>query len=109
MTHCCLTKILQVNESQLVATIIRAKLETLDEAHNALEQEESEKINLIGSQHISLGSPNPEIMLKEMEQQGIQDAAFREFRKKLAKFFSRFFGQQIRLRDDEKVSLLLIV
>ena len=47
-------------------------------------------------------------MLKEMEQQGIQDAAFWEFRKKLAKFFS-FFGQQIRLRDDEKVSLLLIV
>ena len=48
-------------------------------------------------------------MLKEMEQQGIQDAAFQEFHKKLAKFFPRFFGQQIRLQDDEKISLLLIV
>lgn len=43
-----------------------------------------------------------------MEQQRAQDFAFQDFRKKLSKFFSKYFGHQIRLHEDENVSFVNI-
>jgi hypothetical protein len=41
-----------------------------------------------------------------MEQQGAQYLVFQDFRKKLSKFFSKYFGHQIRLHEDENVSFV---
>ena len=95
-----------MNQSHLVATIIRTKLETLDEAQDFSEEVDKKNSNIIGSQHVSLGSPTSKITLKVMEQRGAQDFAFQDFRKKLSKFFSKYFGDQIRLHEDENVSFV---
>ncbi|EDQ99267.1 uncharacterized protein LACBIDRAFT_335192 [Laccaria bicolor S238N-H82] len=95
------SQILEVNQSHLVATIIRTKLETLDEAQDS--NEEVVEKDIIGSKHVSLGSPTSKITLKDMEQRGAQDFAFQDFRKKLSKFFSKYFGHQIQLHEDENI------
>src|ERR1700682_4179906 len=67
--------------------------------------------NIIGNQHVSLGSPLPALTIDLVEHcmfgEG-SDCAFRDFRKRLSKSLSMIHGKKIRLSGQHEVSIDLL-
>ena len=64
-----------------------------------------EKKTLIGTHHISLGSPSPEVAFTDLEKSNSTNPAFQNFRTKLSKALTSHLGRRIRLDKEHSVSL----
>ena len=81
--------------------IIRAKVDLLDsEAASQLEETLNQKNGgiVIGTSHVSLGSPLPAMTLHELEIKFSDDLAFRDLRKQLNKRSSSLFRLSTAIR-----------
>ncbi len=105
-------QILKLNENDVISTIIREELDMLDKYLADLKvQAEDDNLcdsnnNLIGNQHVSLGSPLPALTIDFVEHRMFgedNDRAFRDFRKRLSKSLSMIYGKKIRLSGQDEV------
>jgi hypothetical protein len=106
-----------LNENDIISTIIREELEMLDEylADLKMQSEDDDSgdlnSNIIGNQHVSLGSPLPASTIDFVEHcmfgEG-NDHAFRDFRKRLSKSLSMIHGKKIRLSSQDEVFIGLL-
>jgi hypothetical protein len=88
----CFSQILRCNETDLVTMIIRTKINQLDsKAASQLEEGEIQQRTVIGTSHVSLGSPLPAMTLGELEIKISDDLAFHNLRKRLNKRSSSLF------------------
>jgi hypothetical protein len=82
--------------------IIRTKVDLLDsKAASQLEDDSETRIKertVIGTSHVSLGSPLPAMTLGELENQFSGDSAFRDLRKRLNKRSSSLFRLSTAIR-----------
>jgi hypothetical protein len=80
---------------------IRSKIDQLDsKAASHLEDSETQikERTVIGTSHVSLGSPLPAMTLGELENQFSGDLAFRDLRKRLNKRSSSLFRLSTAIR-----------
>src|SRR5882762_2414375 len=97
----CFSQILRCNETDLVTMIIRSKIDQRDSLSKATSQEDETQMKertVIGSSHVSLGSPLPAMTLGELEIQFSDDLAFRDVRKRLNKRSSALFKLTTAIR-----------
>jgi len=95
----CFSQILRCNETELVTMIIRSKIDQLDSKAASQEGKAQMKERiLIGSPHVSLGSPLPAMTLGELEIQFSDDLAFHNLRKQLNKRSSSLFKLSTAIR-----------
>lgn len=59
--------------------------------------------SIIGSEHVSLGSPSALVSIGEIEQQHVDDRSFIDFRKKIGKAFSNYFNENIKFNAVDQV------
>ena len=91
---------MRCNETDLVAMIIFSKIDQLDS--NAASQEDSKtqmkERTVIGTSHVSLGSPLPAMTLGDLEVQFSDDSAFHNLRKQLNRRSSSLFKLRAAIR-----------
>ncbi|KAJ3509094.1 hypothetical protein NLJ89_g5404 [Agrocybe chaxingu] len=98
-------QILKFSENDLISVMIRDAINLLDNfvSEAQLEGSSEESANKVatktrvGSEHISLRSVQPSICLFKIEEEHSEDLAFKDFRKKLSKYFTSQYNKQIRL------------
>jgi hypothetical protein len=86
--------------------IIRMKINQLDsKAASQLEEGETRQRTVIGTSHVSLGSPLPAMTLGELEIKFSDDLAFHNLRQRLNKRSSSLFklGRAIRFESIQQV------
>lgn len=113
----CFSQILRCNETDLVTMIIRTKIDQLDNKLEAASQvAQIKERTVIGTSHVSLGSPLPAMTLGELEIQFSDDLAFRNLRKRLNKRSCSLFKLSTAIRFESiqqvyiyKLILTLIV
>jgi hypothetical protein len=96
--------------------IIRTKVDLLDSKAASQLEDDSETLNrikertVIGTSHVSLGSPLPAMTLGELENQFSGDLAFRDLRKRLNKRSSSLFrlSTAIRFESIQQVYIHLL-
>lgn len=71
--------------------IIRTKIDQLDSKAASQGETRMKEWTVIGTSHVSLGSPLPAMTLGELENQFSDDLAFRNLRKRLNKRSSSLF------------------
>jgi len=96
--------------------MIRQKIEIFDE--NALDHSVDPNLNvdvqvshrtqksyrsIIGSEHVSLGSPSTSVSIGEIEQQHVDSPSFTNFRKKIGNAFSNYFNENIKFNAVDQV------
>jgi hypothetical protein len=96
--------------------MIRQKIEIFDE--NALDHSVDPNLNddvqvshrmqkshrsIIGSEHVSLGSPSTSISIGEIEQQHVDNPSFTNFRKKIGNAFSNYLNEHIKFNAVDQV------
>ncbi|THU90821.1 hypothetical protein K435DRAFT_675329, partial [Dendrothele bispora CBS 962.96] len=98
-------QILRIQHQFMVATVIRAGLDTLDEYYSApIDQEESDLQYF--SKHFHLGSKCQPIALQEVENAHKSDTSFSRFRIELGKFMTGFLrvGKEIRFTPNDIIT-----
>jgi hypothetical protein len=105
-----------LNENDIVSTVIHEELEMLDKylADVEVQSEDDDmgdlNTNIIGNQHVSLGSPLPGSTIDFVEHcmfgEG-SDRAFRAFRKRLSKSLSMIHGKKIWLSGQDEVFVVI--
>jgi hypothetical protein len=97
------SQILRCNETDLVTMIIRTKIDQLDSKQEG--ETRMKERTVIGTSHVSLGSPLPAMTLDELEKQFSDDLAFHNLRKRLNKRSSSLFkfGTTIRFESIQQV------
>jgi hypothetical protein len=94
--------------------MIRQKIETFDEkAHWHQPNDDDLQVvshgtqnlrgSIIGSEHVSLGSPSALVSIGEIEQQHVDDRSFIDFRKKIGKAFSNYLNENIKFNAVDQV------
>lgn len=124
-----MVQILKLSEKTLVTLMIRQKMETFDE--KALDHSVDPKLNddqtlpvhnnvndlrivshriqsIIGSDHVSLGSPSTSVSIGEIEQQHVDNLSFSDFRKKIGKAFSNYFNENIKFNAVDQVWKIIL-
>ncbi|KAF8812136.1 hypothetical protein BYT27DRAFT_7221243 [Phlegmacium glaucopus] len=96
-------QILRCNETDLIAMIIRTKIDQLDSKEAASREETQKEQTVIGTLHVSLGSPLPRMTLDELEQLFSGDSAFHDLRKRLNKRSSSLFRELIRFERVQQI------
>lgn len=99
-------QILKFDHADLVATVIRDDIDYLDlslSQANISSEDRATTRKIIGTDHVSLGSPCTPLSFSDLEQQQSGDIAFKDFRKKLGRFFTRYFGKTIRFKSNDEV------
>lgn len=100
---------MKLNEKTLVALMIQQKIEKFDDNLKANSQVDSDltqdlkRRSIIGSEHVSLGSPSTLVSIAEIEQQHVDNASFTDFRKKIGKAFSNYFNKNIKFNALDQV------
>lgn len=89
----------------MVATVIRDDIDYLDLslATASAEDQVQTTRKIIGTTHVSLGSPCMPIAFSNLEDEHSADTAFKDFRKKIARFFTRFLGKSVRFGPGDQV------
>jgi hypothetical protein len=113
----CFSQILRCNETDLVNMIIRTKIDQFDskaasqEHETQINERRTVTVNVIGTSHVSLGSPLPAMTLGELEIQFSDDSAFRNLRKRLNKRSSSLFklSTAIRFESIQQVYIHIIL
>ncbi|KAF8895008.1 hypothetical protein CPB84DRAFT_1816018 [Gymnopilus junonius] len=100
-------QVLKLNEKAVVSTLIREQIDVQD--HLEMEQREELDENgrhfhqVVGTEHISLGSVLKSCMIEYLEGQHKKDTAFKDFRKRLSKSLTAIFNAQIQLDATDEV------
>jgi hypothetical protein len=108
----CFSQILRCNETDLVAMIIRTKIDQLDNKIAPQEGEtQTKEPPAIGTSHVSIGSPLPAMTLGELELQFSDDLAFHSLRKRLNKRSSSLFklSAAIRFESIQQVCIHILI
>ncbi|KIM38669.1 hypothetical protein M413DRAFT_42581, partial [Hebeloma cylindrosporum] len=104
-------QLLKLNEADLAHHFIRAALDLLDASVAESLNKESTDLEpvkqIIGTEHVSLGSPSPSMTIATLEATFSSDLAFKDFRKKLGRSLSNRLGSQVRLQQNHQVILNL--
>lgn len=93
----------KLNESDLACQVIREEIDQLDEYLAKSEEEDKKERTVIGTHHVSLGSPSPITSLQGIEQDFNQDIAFTDFRRKLSRTLSTHLQFKVQLHADNLV------
>jgi hypothetical protein len=91
--------------------MIQGKIEAFDEkAHSEsmdpiLNEDVSHPTqkSIIGSEHVSLGSPSTVVSIGEIERQHADNPSFTNFRKKIGNAFSNYFNENIKFNAVDQV------
>jgi len=59
--------------------------------------------SIIGSEHVSLGSPSKLVSIGEIERQHADNPSFTNFRKKIGNAFSNYFNENIKFNTADQV------
>ena len=96
---------MKLNEKTLVALMIQQKIEKFD-ANSQVDSDLTQDLkrrSIIGSEHVSLGSPSTLVSIAEIEQQHVDNASFTDFRKMIGKAFSNYFNENIKFNALDQV------
>jgi hypothetical protein len=106
-------QILKLSEKTLIALMIRRKIEAFDAKAQSTDnpvdiqvvarRTQNSPQSIIGSEHVSLGSPSASVSIAEIEQRRVVDLTFTDFRKKIGKAFSNYFNESIKFNATDQV------
>lgn len=100
-------QILQVNEMDIIAIIIRTKISELAASQVADldgdESQETKRPRIIGSEHVSVGSALEATAIEQIEQLAVGDAAFLKFRRNLNALLTYILRKNTIIRRTHKV------
>ena len=85
--------------------MIQQKIEKFD-ANSQVDSDLTQDLkhwSIIGSEHVSLGSPSTLVSIAEIEQQRVDNASFTDFRKMIGKAFSNYFNENIKFNALDQV------
>jgi len=108
-----------LNENDVVSTIIREGIKNLDDFIRISEEQPDDHSldvhhhhqNVIGTDHVSLGSPQAARTLQYVETEFFgmgNKRAFKDFRKELSKALSMICNKLVRLKATDEVSFLYV-
>ncbi|KAF8887442.1 hypothetical protein CPB84DRAFT_1816617 [Gymnopilus junonius] len=100
-------QVLKLNEKAVVSILIHEQIDVQD--HLEMEQREEVDENgrrfrqVVGTEHISLGSVLKSCMIEYLEGQHKKDTAFKDFQKQLSKSLTAIFNARIQLDATDEV------
>ncbi|EDQ99252.1 uncharacterized protein LACBIDRAFT_316752 [Laccaria bicolor S238N-H82] len=100
-------QILKFDHADLVATVIRDDIDYLDLSQAEASAEDSQiqvTRNIIGMAHVSLGSQCAPVAFSDLEDEHSADSAFKDFHKKIGRFFTRYLGRSVRFGPSDQIN-----